>query len=125
MSMGKLRFEQPEIVRLQLSDGDWIEVRKRLSAGQNRRMHSAAFDKLEGKGVTVDFALLGLARTIAYLLDWSFRDKEDKPVKCTPAAIEALTMEDLKEIETALDKHIADQTELSKKKATETTSSPA
>lgn len=123
--MGKSRFQTADIVRLELSDGDWIEVRRRLSAGEERRMYSSAFEKLEGKGVTVNFATLGLSRTIAYVTDWSFRDGADKPVRCTPAAIEALTLEALKEIEIALDTHVEAQRELAKKTpTTETTSSP-
>jgi hypothetical protein len=107
------RFQKPNIVRLSLSNGDWIEVRERLSAGQVRRMSAAAFtdvqqtDPRTAPRIGVDFARLALARTMAYLVDWSFRDDQGRPVKVTQEAIEALTPESLAEIEEALDKHIA------------------
>src|SRR5690349_9037738 len=30
------RFVKPEVVRLQLSDGDWVEVKRRITAGEMR-----------------------------------------------------------------------------------------
>jgi hypothetical protein len=127
------RFERPDVVRLALRDEGWIEVKRRLSGGERRRMSAAAFtDMQQGKGadgsdqpkIGVDFAVLGLARTKAYLVDWNFRDAKDKPVKVTPAAIEALNEESLKEIEEALDTHIAAIEAESKVPSGEPASSP-
>jgi hypothetical protein len=111
--MSRCRFEKSDIVRLPLADEDWIEVKHRLSGGELRRMSAAAFRDVQQTAVPgdsprigVDFGTLSLARTKAYLKDWSFRDKDDKPVKVTPEAVEALDDETLKEIEKALDAHI-------------------
>lgn len=125
--MGRNRFETPDLVRLALSDGDWIEVRRKLSAGEFRRMHATPFTKLaDGGGLSVNLAVLGLARTKAYLVDWSFRDANDKPVRCTSEAIEALTQSDLDEIEKALDAHLeaVDGDSPKKIETAEITSSP-
>jgi hypothetical protein len=114
--MAKNRFQKTDVVRLPLSDGDWIEVRRRLSGAEKKLMAAAAFtdfrqgakDGKEGEQrFGVDFGLLSLSRTLTYLKDWSFRDEADKPVKCSRAAIEALDQETLDEIERALDAHVA------------------
>lgn len=111
--MKTCRFQNADVDRLPLSDGDWVEVKHRLSGGEAKRMSTAAFRDMqrpsapgEQPRVGVDFAALSLARTKAYLTDWSFRDAKDKPVKVTPESIEALDEETLKEIEDALDAHI-------------------
>lgn len=108
--MGRNRFQTPDIVRLPLSDDDWVEVKKRLSGGEARRMSAAAFtDVSPGNGdgkIGVNFATLSLARLKFYLVDWSFTDANDKPRKLTPDAIEALDEDTMKEIEDALDAHI-------------------
>ena len=77
-------------------------------------MSAAAFRDMQRTGtagtgeprIGVDFAALSLARTKAYLLDWSFRDAKDKPTKVTSEAIDALDEETLVEIEAALDAHV-------------------
>lgn len=111
--MSKCRFQNADVDRLTLSDGEWIEVKHRLSGGEAKRMSAAAFRDVQRPKemgdqprVGVDFASLTLARTKAYLTDWSFRDAKDKPVRVTPEAIEALDEEALKEIEDAIDAHI-------------------
>lgn len=112
--MGRCRFQNADVVRLTLSGDEWIEVKERLSGGEARRMSAAAFRDVQRTGKTatdeprvgVDFAALSLGRTKAYLVDWSFRDQKDKPVKVTSEAIESLDEETLKEIEDALDAHI-------------------
>lgn len=114
MSKYKGQFVVPKVVRLPLNkDGKWIEVKERLSAGEMRRMSGAAFTDVaptmsnQSAKIGVDFATLGLARSMAYLVDWNFEDHEGRPVKCTPQAIEALDEDWLKLIEDALDKHLS------------------
>lgn len=105
--MGKLRFVQPAIERLHLSDGDWVEVKKRLSVGEER----AAFQRIVGE-INNDgwrrpnIEMMGIAEMAAYIVAWSFRDAQDKPVPVSIDAIKQLDSESFAELEKVLEGHI-------------------
>lgn len=105
----RVRFQKTDTTQLPLSDGDWVEVRVRLSGAERRKMSARAFSSMRATSsnpeIGVDFAALGLSRIKAYLVDWSFDDAAGKRVPCTEAAIDALDEETLVEIDEALDKH--------------------
>ncbi len=103
------RFVTPDTVRLALSGDDWIEIKSMLGIGDQKRIETAGlkrFSKKDGESVDVDFAEFSLARTAAYLLDWSFKGADDRVVPLSRSAIEALTPETYKEIENAITKHV-------------------
>jgi hypothetical protein len=96
---------------LPLSDGDWIEVKRRLTHGEQQRLAGAAIGKVSqvGKGdaeLGLDLERFGIERLAIWLTDWSFRDSSDKPVKLTRSAIAALDPETVEEIDAALAAHI-------------------
>lgn len=115
------RFVLPESVRLPLSDGDWIEVKRKLTSGELRRMQGAGFvyardpEKPEGYTVEIDNHRLSTARVATYLVDWSFVDDQDKPVKLLDdprgrlQQIDALDPDTLDEIDKAIDAHLEAQ----------------
>lgn len=111
--MSESRFVDAKAERLSLSGGDWIEVRRRLSGADTRRFQTAGFTRVvppsgdQKAEIAVDFATAALARTVAYLIDWSFKDASGTRVPCTKDAIYRLDEATLKEIEDALDKHEA------------------
>src|SRR5262245_2929100 len=87
--MPKDRFVKEATTRLDLSDGDWLEVRTRLSYGQQMRMQAAGLDRhLDAPGpggsgapagprkVAVDLVAFQLARFRTYITRWSFVDPE-------------------------------------------------
>lgn len=84
----------PETTRLDLSRGDWLIVKKRLNAGENRAMRKRG---LNADGV-VDRFEAGVATVLAYLLDWSFTDPSGKPL-----AIRDKTSRDIEDAVDALD----------------------
>lgn len=103
-----IRFVQPEIVRLDLSEGDWLEVRKELSTGEARRAMAKTIKSMRADGrIEPDLEMLGRAEIAAYLVDWSFVDAHDKRVPCSDAALDNLTQDAYAEIETAVRAHIA------------------
>lgn len=105
--MGRNRFVVPNVVRLPLSDGDWIEVKERLTVGEARRATQSFVGSITSEGArTPNTAELGLGQVLAYLVDWSFRDANDKPVSVSFDAIKALDIEAFREIDDALDAHI-------------------
>ena len=74
-----IRYRQPEQVRIPLTQGDWLIVKKHLTAGETRRV----FRRMIHKGATgdeIDSLQVGLSKMIVYLLDWSFQDPNGNPV---------------------------------------------
>src|SRR5687768_11027673 len=79
------RFARPDTIRVPLSEGDWLEVRKRLSARDQRQgfarlVKKATFDATSANGhqqeeeqtqVEIDTSQVGFSTVLAYLVDWS------------------------------------------------------
>jgi len=103
------RFASSATERLPLSGGDWIDVKLELSAGDERKMNAYAVTNVRREhGVVLydlDAEKLPVARTIAYLVDWSFRDREGRPVPVSASAIAALSTAAAEEIDEAILKH--------------------
>lgn len=107
------RFVSVDTVRLELSGGDWIEVKRQLSYGDIQSVAS----KTRG-----DFTAGELYFVAAALLDWSLVDAQDKHVDIESepariAALKALTPADFAEIDTAISKHFEAVTAEKKAKA--------
>jgi hypothetical protein len=106
--MPRLRFVTPEIVRLPLSEGDWIEVKKRLTVGEARQATTSFIGKFNGDGSrTPNLETLGMGNVLAYLVRWSFRDANDLPVSVSLDALKALDMDTYREIDDAIEAHEA------------------
>lgn len=107
------RFVSTESVRLDLSDGDWIEIKKELSYGDMQSVAS------QTRG---DFTASEINIVAAYLLDWSFKDAHDKPVSIESdaqkvAALRNLTQAAFREIDAAIEAHAKGVAEAKKPKA--------
>jgi hypothetical protein len=109
--MARLRFVAPLSDRYVISDGDWVEIKRDLTAEEEQFLKVAGLRQMsgiEGKtdpAVEVDWGAYGMARLRTYLKDWSFRDPDDKPVPVTADAIAAIDPETFEEIETVITKH--------------------
>lgn len=110
------RYRKQEQMRLELSAGDWLLVRKHLTAGEARdsfaKTIKAGFKF--GQKPEVDTDHVGIALAVAYLLDWSITDADDKPVVIrdqsydfVASALRNQTMESLQEIINAVEAHDA------------------
>jgi hypothetical protein len=110
--MGNSRFVRPETVKLTISNGDWLIVKKRLTHGEARtafaRMYLAGADG----ALKVNPLGLGMSTVTAYLLDWSLLDDDGQPVNIRGVSVEELTAkldalgsEDFAEIRTAIELH--------------------
>jgi hypothetical protein len=113
--MGRCRVVAPEVVRLPLSDGDYLDVQKELNAGQYLELLTALVDHKT------------FAKPIAYLVGWSLVGLNgqplpydlDMPEDDRRSTIGALDKGSLREITAALDKHeAAEQAALDAKKKT-------
>jgi hypothetical protein len=65
--MGRSRLASSDIVRLSLSDGDFLTVRKELNAGEGLDLEAAPFPRT-------------LPVILAYLVGWSFVDAANRPI---------------------------------------------
>src|SRR4030095_5485983 len=114
------RYRKQEEVRLELSGGDWLLVRKHLTAGEERdaeaRVIKAGSFK-PGEPPELDLEHLGIAQAVSYLLDSSITDADEKPIRIRDqpyafiaAALRNQTPESLREILEAIQAHDAAMT---------------
>ena len=113
--MSRCRVVAPEVVRLPLSDGDFLDVQKELNAGQYVELLGAMMDRKP------------FAKAIAYIVGWSLVGLTggplpydlDLPEETRRATIAALDKATMREISNALDKHeAAEEAALTAKKKT-------
>jgi len=105
------RFARGDAVRLELSDGDWVLVRRELSYGQQRRLAASGLTGVdaaatEGQRLKVDLAAYDIERLVTWVMDWSFRDDDGDRVPVSREAIEALHPDTAAEITAALEAHM-------------------
>ena len=128
--MGKRnRFVKPAVVRLEISDGDWIDVKRELNVKERKRVQSAGMTHMQSENpdseeakveVRVNWIDMIFAKVREYLVDWSFTEPklDDKgnevlvdgvpelvPVEFSEAALSNLDDETFEEIKEALEKH--------------------
>ena len=106
--MGRLRFVQPEVVRLPLSDNDFIDIKKELTAGEQRLMFTSLVKQMSfGEKAILEPRMVGMTKILAYLVAWSFLDSEGRPVPVSESAVNNLDLDSYSEIEQAIDAHDA------------------
>lgn len=102
------RFVKPEVVRLNLSEGDWLEVKKELTVGEARAVMASMVKTMRADGrIEPDLSKVGKAEIAAYIVDWSFVDESDKRVPYSSNALDNLTVSTFDEIEASVKAHIA------------------
>ena len=113
--MGRNRFVTLETVRLELSDDDWIEVKKQLSYREEQQLAGAGLSKVavstinpdaEEVEVGMDMEAHNICRLSLWIVDWSFCDANDRRMDVSPAAIGLLASSTVREIDRALTAHI-------------------
>lgn len=101
------RFVTPDTRRLELTDGDYLIVKRQLTHGEE--LDAFARQTIVGTEGTVRINPLrvGDTKVLAYLLDWSLREYAIKgqPVEVVESALRALAPEDYAEIKAAIDAH--------------------
>lgn len=104
-------FVDPEVVRLPLANGRWVNVKKRLNAGESRKMYVRLIKDMKfGEGEThVDPEYVGLTKLLSYIVGWSFVDKQGRPVPFSPSALDNTDPDLYVEMIQAVDAHIAAQ----------------
>lgn len=78
--MGTQRFATGETTRLSISDGDFIDVKKRLSHGEREEMFARMAPTAGPSGIfSAQRREVRTSKVLAYLVAWSLR-AGDKPV---------------------------------------------
>jgi hypothetical protein len=118
-----IRVRRPTTDRLELTDGDFLIVKRDLTAGEYRDLMRAAARPVTvtaTSGVQVapqielDPIAAGLATVLAYLLDWSFTDADgrplviaDQPTAIVKAALDHIDSDAYMEVQKAVLAHQA------------------
>lgn len=104
--MARCRFVQPDVVRLPLSDGDWIDVKKTLNAGESRNVLTRLVKTMHfNEKAEIDPAQVGLSKVVEFLVGWSFVDANGKSVPVSESAINNLDGDTYAELVKAIDAH--------------------
>lgn len=104
------RFVTPTTTKLPLSDGDWIEVKRRITYEEQEALNAASVKReslAPGAGIQMDLATYNIERLAMWLVDWSFEDEAGAVVPCDRDAIKLLDPATAKEVDAALTAHIA------------------
>jgi hypothetical protein len=121
--VGRVRFVQPETVRLDISDGEWIEIKKQLTWAEQQDFTNAGVDtKVSGPEISVKWGDVALQRLLIWLVDWSLLDANGKNVPISRDSISALDTETGEEIVAAMNKYVAARAEEKKATAGKTSS---
>jgi hypothetical protein len=111
------RFVRPETNKLDLSDNDRLLVKRRLTAGEQRRAFARHIKVMRpGQPAEVDPEAVGLGLMTQYLLDWSLADDtgrvvliRDQPTSVVEAALTSLDPASFREIYDAITAHVERQ----------------
>lgn len=108
------RIVGPDTTKLDLSDGDWILIKRRLNAGEQRAYLARVYQSRANGTVTVDPLQIGLSLCLAYLLDWSLTGLDGKPLlirdqsmEIKASILDSLDPDTFGEIRQAIDDHAA------------------
>ena len=104
-------FVEPNTVRLELSDGEWVEVKEELTYGEQQRLSNAAMTRFQDASaptprIELDFERYQIIRLKTWLTDWSAKGRDGKSIKITDESIRALRSDMAAEIDQALTAHI-------------------
>ena len=107
------RFVTPDTQKLDISQGDYLIVKKRLTAGESRRIMGRMVKSMRpGEAVDLDPIHVGRAKVVEYLIDWSIKDSAGVVVPIrgkTPDEIgqilDGLDLESFREILATVEAH--------------------
>lgn len=104
---------KPKTVRLSLSDGQFLDVKRRLNAGEQQDLFAAMAPYLTaGEKPQLKSQSVMTAKILAYLLGWSLMD-EGVPIPMSPdmpegarlATLRSLDPDVFREVREAIDSH--------------------
>lgn len=109
--MSRNRFVQPTTARYELSDGDWVELKGRLTYLESQKLATAALGGMRTKTgdaepeLTLNVAAYALAQLEAWIVDWSFHGPDGRAVPVSRDSLSALDEDAAAELIGAIQKH--------------------
>ena len=104
--MGRVRFITPGTVTIPISDGDTVELKAQLTAGEYRELLAGMY-RDRASGSVFDPLLVGRAQVLAYLVGWSFVDAQGAAVPVSGDALDALDPGSFTEVLRVVETHHA------------------
>lgn len=110
----KRRGVKPETVRLELSDGDWVDIKRALTVGEESDIAFKAMKTIRSDSAAeIDGSLMRFLMTATYVQGWSLLDYEGQPIKWPVgkplddrvAVLRALDRASMEELEAAIAAH--------------------
>jgi hypothetical protein len=106
------RIVVPDVAVLPLTEGDTITVKQRLSSGEERRMIRRGVSYTADGTRQFDPLEAGVAKILAYLVDWTFRGLDgriipirDQAPAVVESALDLLDPESYSEVLRAIEAH--------------------
>lgn len=106
------RFVVPETVRYTLSEDEWIEVKKELNAGEERKLASLAMVPtpitVDGKTKIVDridWSQWDLLKAELWMTSWHLHDSTGNVPPLSLDSLKALDIKTFSEITSIIDRH--------------------
>jgi hypothetical protein len=107
--MPRCRFVQPNTLRYDLSDGDWIELKRELTAGERWSIDAAGLRERDEGGYDRDLSARSVAIRLGWLVNWSFIDPAGNQTKPSAETLTALDLPTIGEIDQAIVAHVEAQ----------------
>jgi hypothetical protein len=99
---------QPNVVRLPLSNGHYLDVKRELNAGEVRRAFARTIKDgyvTGGEAARLDPEKIGITRPLEYLVGWSFCDPQGQPLPIAEGSLLGLQMPVFREVIAAIEAH--------------------
>lgn len=79
--MGRLRGVKSETTRLPLSEGDWIDIKRVLTVGEERDIVQRSVREVKPDGsYKLDDAAFSFTAAAIYIVGWSFQGMDGQPI---------------------------------------------
>lgn len=113
-------FVRPDVKILPIFNGETITVKAKLNTGEHRALLATMSIVTKETGeLTPNYMQIGIAKVVAYLVDWSLKDENGKPVSLreqngnlksrdeVTLIVDTLDLVRFGDIREAVEKHIA------------------
>jgi hypothetical protein len=99
-------FVVPDVTRLHLKGGHWIDVKAELTYGEHEDMLGSMRRQFgPGESPQLDPTRIGRCRMAAWIVAWSLVDNTGKPIPVGPSGFSNLKMSMARAIRDAIDLH--------------------
>ena len=107
--MARSNFVQNDVDRLELSDGDFVVVKRELNLEEERRIMARMAKTVKaGEKLELNLEQVGIAEVLEYIVEWGgpgFQDSNGRLVPFSAATLRNIRTDKFREITDALEAH--------------------